>query len=340
MEGLRAQARDNFLASNYCGQEGPGNVIQLTTIRKYVSGDTSIEKEEIRSTEIVHRVTQPLSQYQDRDVVASLQLVRLDRGETSNRLCVDESTFLQLFEALRLDQYSLQLLINNARSFYQLPRRLAQSEDSKITNFYLNSVQYNLLWSYDSADASTRVLLLNISEIDQQFYDLIYRNLVEILDYHIDLAQESCFFSFACAVCVVRTLDHVRSESQLRILKIMAKTGHGWNQGIPTGDRPTTSELAEMSKEIGLVQSILVGNTRTCYIAKDLFEELSSVATSSPHNATSLVEALTVLEQGVNQVECLFSYLRELARIQQSVVSSSAWKHAHTSVMIPIIDEA
>lgn len=324
MDGLRSQARNNFLRTQHFEPQRLESTIPLITVRKTVSGDTSIEHEGVRPIEVVHQATQPIGEYENRAIAASLRIVRID-GDADGVLYVSGKTFIDLFEAFDLDFCWLSMLQQSVYGFHHLQCPPSPLKSSNPFNFYLKTVLYTLLWSYNPADASTKAIMITRIACSQRYHDELYCDFVQSVSIHRDLVDDPRFCSFITGINLVSWL-HYSILQQLDVIRgVEIETGHGtWTSSRQRSDRPVTQRLVELSKETGLSLSYLANLPRHVCIAKILLQNFNSLGTGSNAMSVSKIEEVaTFLADQVNAAENSVSYLQERARTQQSVVNIS-----------------
>jgi hypothetical protein len=92
---------------------------------------------------------------------ASLQVTVVPRDrEKQHIIHMDRTVFLSLFNDLMLDDYALYLYLTNVPGLHFLGRKTSQAGSSEALGFYLNTLDYTFIWSYNPGTKAINVILL------------------------------------------------------------------------------------------------------------------------------------------------------------------------------------
>jgi hypothetical protein len=81
-------------------------------------------------------------------------------GERRHILHMDRHVFSELIKALELDEYALYLYLTNVPGLHFLGEKTPSTGSAPVLCFYLNAIDYTMIWSYNQRTRATNVLLI------------------------------------------------------------------------------------------------------------------------------------------------------------------------------------
>lgn len=318
MEGLRAQARDDFKRWHRSPLSHQAPVpLGLITIRQF-RNKAILTQASPSPQDLAEEMTRPLDRHEGETPTASLRLVRIHTNE-DDTIAMDEEVFLDLFVRLGLDVYWLDIFRRNALGFFQIP-----GQDSSSYSFCIDTEHVTLIWSYSSTTLATYAIIMTGKEV-YRTSDSTWTYFVAALDRHKILVDNPRFLSFIFGVDLLPLLDSKVSAEFHRISQVERETGYGvWSNGptLPVD----TERLANSSREIGTSLVRLANLVKNLTIAKSIFDDLVSaplfVAAVPLPSEGKIKEAARLLRPQVDSFELWSSYAQKRASTQQTVVSA------------------
>lgn len=267
MDGLRTQAYESFLSDQNFKDPRLPQHLPFITVSKHQS-TTKFEQSSISSTDIVKEINLPIDSIGNKTVEASLWIAKVDR-EFDGTLGVSQRAFMDMYNAFNLDLYWLHMLRCATYGFYQSHHPLPPPLQGSLYSFYVHTVSYVILWSYNTHNSFTRAIIITKGCYGVKNRDATLYQFLKLLDRHKDLIDEPRFLAFLVGVDLIRRIDDTNSKELISIRKIEAGTGHSlWGFQEEENRMPNTEELAEMSKRLGDICSSLANIIRHVSIGK------------------------------------------------------------------------
>jgi len=327
MDGLRTQARERFLSEQRFKQDAElhDTITSLLTVTKSTKAEPLFKLTEIdwcSNKNICDEINAPIPKNDNEEATASMRLIRLEL-DNNGVFFIDQRTFLEIFDGFGFDPYWLDMILSSTYGFFS-----HRKEGGAQTTYYLHTVSYTMLWSYDYHEVTTKAMLVprEHSRCPQQVFD----GFIQTIAHHKELVKDARFCSFVCAIQVVRWIEGTAFENLCRIRSIEVATGHGAWQEVRHVLSPSTDELVRKSKLLGSVLTALANVSRHACIVRAILNDLTLahpssirhtvVAQSSSTLSDGILVAASMLEGQTKSGELQAGYLQERGRTQQAVV--------------------
>jgi hypothetical protein len=235
------------------------------------------------------------------------------------------------FESFDLDHWFLHLLRCSSYGLHRIPK----TDTTEV--FYINTIAFALLWSYNHLTASTSAILLtrDITEFCNPFWeaDVTYRHFVGHLERNKDLIADPCLLVSISCIETLQWMDEYLDADLRTISNIEFDNGHStWKRAKI--DQLGIEELSTMAKAVGGVRSGLFDVVRHVPIVQAMLFHVRDYVPPSTSTVTvlhqipgglaegPLKEALPVLQGWLDHASSLLIYVQNRASNQFPVVRS------------------
>jgi len=332
MNGLRTQARERFLLEQNFNQDiGLHDTrISLLTVAKFPKAETTVKQTEIgwsKACTFCDQINTPIPKNGNETVTASMRLVRLERDH-DGVISIDQRNFLEIFDNFGFDSCWLGMIASSTYGFFS-----QRKEGGAQYTCYLHTVSYTMLWTYDPDEATNKAVLMPRQHTRDP--PQVFNGFLQTITHHKDLVNDARFCSFVCAIQMVRWIEDTAFENLRRIRSIEVTTRHSEWHKVQHDISPSTHELVNESKRLGLVLTALANVSRHACIVRAILNDLASAQPLSSHhlalaqssNTSSvpsplddILFAASILEGQTQSGELQAGYLQERGRTQQAVV--------------------
>lgn len=357
MEGLRRQAEDKFREEQKFqdNEHLRSVIIPVASVAKFANNTSpSISNANIRwlqSDKLVTQIDAPILDGNGLSANSTLRIVKFNR-DIDGTLAIDLKLFMDIFNNFKLDLYWLHLVRHSVYGFFSNRKQGAPD------NYYLNTISYTLLWSFDSSRKITKAIIIP-RETNPENPNLVYNNFLRSIKYQTNLIDDWRFFILLCAAHIAQWIDHEVRVELNRVRDIESTTEYGgWVKSDEINSDeinhpPDMNELIKISKDSGNILTSLANVANHASIAKSMVTDLSTprqtsaqqgpanVAAPNPINANAtttpgvnvplanqslsdeMTDAVAILKGQVDAGVLQANYLQERAKIQHSVVRTT-----------------
>ncbi|KAN0115485.1 hypothetical protein V8E51_005029 [Hyaloscypha variabilis] len=329
MEGLQELAKEMFEKEQQFRQVS--SPIDLINISASPSEDMSYGVVEVHNRYLVSAL----------DGEATLKVVRILR-EDNEILNISRDLFMEIFQLFEIEAYILYLISRNSYGFHRFEATKSSSNDS-LSSFFLGTVLYVLIWSFNPRSLKTRAMLLTRRSSGLHNDKETFRQFQNILRFYKNYVYTPGLLAFVAGAHIIQFVDeYILLELRL-IRSIEAGTGHGtWRSELPrVHGHVVRDELTRKSDDITLItrSSGMVGgclvdlanNARHAEIASSLLAFLLEKIDSShlaqdfdrrnyDASAKALQLLVPTLQGQIKSAKSYIRYLQEQARNQSSVL--------------------
>jgi hypothetical protein len=264
---------------------------------------------------------------------ASLRLVKILR-ESDGSLRMPCETFLQVFDACKLQSYLLYFLKHSSYIFHRFKPQSpsSPSDPDYAMSFYLNTAFFVLLWSFDAETSSTRAMLLQRRRELETFGEL--EKLIKI---HKSMLADPLMLALVSVNAISEWVDKEIQRGFERVRAFESITGYGtWNRvDISVNIDLAKLDTGMLSKEVG-VSLMSFGHMKArmriaievlrCILSGDS-GSMSREAIDFADNDRCLAERAKLLLHKTEDAYFVTEYLQERAKNQQDVVSRLRFQH-------------
>jgi hypothetical protein len=327
MEGLRQLARSSFAGQTFSPPLSDFEVISIAT---FPSKPTSCTILRVRSDELEEAVSR--SNLWADGTNATFQLVNVRREDTETLQCFP-STFLHIFEAFAIEPYILYMIRSNSYGFHRFPVNKPSTEDSSYS-FFLGTVLYGLIWSFNPKTMATRAILMPRRFNGVKHGEDAFREFSVILQLYQNHICNPCLPAFVACIHIIQFVDEFIAVELQDIREMEYNTGHGpWSRPWVSTAGLEPTQLTNWSGEVGAWLVNLANQIRHEDIAASLLafilEHEKHVWTQDiqgsylvRHDASVelFISVAPMLQNQVANGKSYVNYLQERARSQSSVV--------------------
>jgi hypothetical protein len=235
----------------------------------------------------------------------------------------------ELIESLDVDLYILHLIVHNSYGFHRFPATDAPVNGTKgISSFFLSTILYMLVWSFNPATTSTKALLMirKTDGLDTEVVRSQFDLLLEMYDSHI--YSPGCL-SLVAGTQLVHFLDKYITFQLEAIWSVESRTGYGQMSENNNKTLLTMDDVTTHSKEMGMSLGVLANLNRHLSIARETFAHVSKTFELKQDEDTSMagkkkdvMNVARILETQITWNEKYVEYLLERAKSQMVIVRS------------------
>ncbi|OAL48231.1 hypothetical protein IQ07DRAFT_633218 [Pyrenochaeta sp. DS3sAY3a] len=354
MEGLRRQAEDKFREEQKFqdNEHLRSVIIPVVSVAKFANNASPSFRDAnirwIQSDKVITHIDAPILDGNKLSANSTLKIVKFNR-DIDGTLAIDLKLFMDVFNNFKLDLYWLHLVRHSVYGFF------SNRKQGALDNYYLNTISYTLLWSFDYTKKITKAIIIP-RETNLDNPNLVYNNFLRSLKYQTNLIDDWRFFIFFCAAHIAQWIDHEVRLGLNRVRDIESTTEYGgWVKSNEINSEeinhpPEMNELIKISKDSGNILTSLANVANHASIAKSMVTDLSprtqtgaqqgsaNAAAPNPINAKptttpgshvplvnqllsdEMSDAVAILKGQVDAGVLQANYLQERARIQHSVI--------------------
>ncbi|KAK4076858.1 hypothetical protein Purlil1_12540 [Purpureocillium lilacinum] len=322
MDCLRSTAEASFERYSHVFENTENGFHHLVEIKMRTDGDAQVK--EVENLHDIPQLWSARQKMKERMAGACLKLVCLfSNVPHSENIGLPKENFRHLLEHFHIDPCVLHLLQFNCYGVHWF------SHDDNGTTFYIGTVLYVLIWSFQPATGSPRaVIILRPHERKSRYNTFLeFRN---VLLFNKNRAFGPLGLAFVALVHLTNCADSMIYEDLNSIRVLESKTGRGlW----AAGDREQNSyDLTELSKEIGKLMVLLANQRRHLDIASSLLslvdDDYSWTGQESPNGPArrcsasmgAILSALAPLKRRIEASRAYVQYLDTRLSSQSSVV--------------------
>ena len=258
---------------------------------------------------------------------STFRLIAIPRSHDRS-LLISKEDFWRLFKALDLDAWVLYPVARKyfGFNFYRAP--------NGCTTFFVGTVFYALLWTFDSRSRSTNAIALVRQSNGLKGGNAIYAELAAMLQDYASFIDNPYLIVMIAAFHIVRFLDQSLGVGFDVIREVEAKTGHGaWFD--PHGSKMSIDDITVWSRTTGAIRVDVSNHFRHVEIATSLLSSITddscdmrSCMTKDGQGdyGSSMAElkvVADVIQRQVNSCKATTRYLQERVKSQAGVVRLS-----------------
>lgn len=232
-----------------------------------------------------------------------------------------QGTFLLVFDYLGLSPAAMYLVSRNCYGFHVLP-----GLDSRRT-FFVGTIMYALVWTYDVETSRTRALLLLRTGCGLTEGADILDELISILDVYKSHLRDPYYLHYIIGLQVSRFVDKSIQVELDFVRKMESSTGYGsWTSGQPSRPQPDVRKLTEWSADIGSSVVNLANQVRHADVPRSLASFIQDDLRSGqfgPRDHTvdpDISVLLPIMDRQAASQLSYIAYLQERAKSLSSVV--------------------
>ncbi|KAK3323070.1 hypothetical protein B0H66DRAFT_219272 [Apodospora peruviana] len=321
MNKLQEQARADFLRTQLFNSPelaSPFSSLTVLDALDYQSPElNTCIREQVLVANIVNRMSEPPARINDRSPAAGLRLVRVDRHPYGT-LHMRKQDFIDLFDALDLDNYTLYMLQRESYGFQHV-QSAPQASGNIVDTYYIKTISLLLLWSHNRSTGWTKGIV--IPRISDSVHDSngIFDSFAQTLFSHLDQVRHPWLLRYVAAAEISLWIDRIL-EHELHILReAERKTGHGcWESWNPRpAERIGCDDFADISKMVGFSSAALANVVRHIKLANELMDIKLPGGDSY---VAPIAVALNLFRDQLAARRLDSEYLQERARNQLQVV--------------------
>jgi hypothetical protein len=335
LSGLRSQSKEKFLKEQ---EFDSTNVNSFDVVSIHKSPSLHLYQREVAKRDLSSWCKQAPSQH------GEFRLIRIDRKRggtpsSQRRLLIDRETFLACFASFGLDHWFLYLVRNSSYGLHYFRKEPTATMKAPMEVFYVNTIAFALLWSYNHLDASTSAILIprDITDLCNDFWkaSVTYRNFVGHLERHKELTGDPCLLLSLSCFETLQWMDSYLEVDLHTIREVEFGSGHSTWRGARS-DVPGTEELSGMSKSMGRVLCGLFDLTRHIPVVQVMLDHIRdhtlttvsslpgpSLTTPSTPAVETLEETIPTLQRWLDRTNDMLLYVQNRAKNQFPIVSSS-----------------
>jgi len=327
MEGLRQLARSSFIGQTFSPPDSDFELINIVTFPSSPTSNTLLRMERDELERAIDN-SNPSGGGAD----ATLQLVNVRRQDNETLLC-SPNMFLHIFKIFGLEPYILYMIRSNCYGFHQFPANKSSVEDSSYS-FFLGTVLYSLIWSFNPKTRATRAILMPRRSNGLKNGEAAFRDFRVILQTYQDHIRSPCLPAFVACIHIIHFVDEYIAVELQDIRQMEINTGHGpWNNPLVSkaGFEPT--KLTSWSGQVGAWLVNLANQLRHEDIAASLTAFIlsrqkhtwcqdiqASHLARHDESMETFLSVIPVLQNQVANGKSYVNYLQERARSQSTVV--------------------
>lgn len=329
MEGLQELARSTFhKEQQFCGS---GSDFDIISISAFPSQPTSYMAVPASEGELEPFLAQAAPWNKGEDAEATLKLVHIPR-ENDGTLRISQHIFLDIFQSFNTEPHTLYMISRNCYGFHCFKANNTSTENISYT-FFIGTVLYMLIWSFNPVSMTTRAMLLPRRSNGLRDGKAAFCEFENIVHLYKDYIYTLCLLVFVSSVHVIHFIDEYIAVELNEIRDIEANTGHGAWIKSRSKDRFDIGEITEWSKRVGGCLVDLSNQFRHEQIATSLISFLHGQGDSDwsqniqdaylrKHDAGMEIfkSAIPVLQRQADNGKLYVEYLQERAKSQSSVV--------------------
>ena len=330
MEGLQDIANDEWRLDNLFHE--PSAPLKIIEIAAGVDGRRELSSSFVPENDLLATLNKNAYERTINEVHQSgcLQLIRIPRADDAG-LWVSRHVYYKLLAHFCIDPFASYLLGRNSYGLRHVPPMNGTSTHT----FFLGSVLYMLMWSYDLSKHATNVVVLPRSSNHYGGKTVIPEELERLLTRYKDHSHHPNFIPFITCLQMVGALDRELLVQQSNIREIENETGHGaWRRHArDANERLSMTKILDLSSEVGAHNVNIANDARHYKIAESLLsflwqgikpyspcsvEDSQAFDTSETLFQTALVSLKAQVETGKDSV----LFLQERLKSQSTVVST------------------
>jgi hypothetical protein len=259
---------------------------------------------------------------------ASLTLVCIPRDDMEY-IKIDYQTFMDFFHVFRIDPRFLHLILTNRYGFHH-------ERYKDRLSFYIGTVQYTLLWSFDPQTRKTCAILLLRDSNGYSRASKAYSELKKIIELEAAMLHTPFLLAWAVLAHLSNWIDAVTYTELTSIRQLEDTTGHGpYGLSKMTGE-VKVEDLKRASENVGSMLANLSNQSRHVAIGTSIAAHLLAANNQSSYpinfatepfhkiyrdELSRLSESVPTLQRSLTDSKAYVAYLQERARTQSSVVS-------------------
>lgn len=316
---LTSEKEHRFHKSSY-----PCDIIRISASS---SKQESYESSTSTETELLSKLKghAPSTPPEDRQA-ASLTLVSVHFDDNAD-ITVSKPVFNNLLAHFKIEPYLHYLLSRNCYGF----RHLRASTTSTHT-FFLGTVIYTLIWSFDPITAATRAIILVRKRSHFGRSKSALRGFTGLLHRHKAHIHHPALLAFLASVHIIHFVDRDIFDLLQVIRQIEKVTGHGpWVNEDPAKHQVSPKQILDWSGEVGTNLVNIANDTRQIEIVGSLLDFLKQEASREekfPDKVRRRLKetdevfkaAVPLLRDQVEAERQYMRYLQERNKSQSSVV--------------------
>lgn len=275
MGALRKCGRDKFSQVSF--REPEGN-IRVIDISNYPSSEPHFYHEAVEPTALAGYLQRAPPKGKGEEARGSLKLVLIEQ-DTDGSLRIKRDTFLQIFNDFNLEPYILYMIPHGGGGFHRFSTQI-----SSICSFYVSTVLYLLVWSFDVRNLTTRAILIPKSYASHSEWALTRFN--GLLEKHKELLKDPMLVGVVCGTQIMEWV-RLRLDRQYKSIRdTEAQTGHGVFAGLKH-KRPDLAKLTELSKKTEYILVAIADIKRHLQIARSLLTQICMKENHRKHSTNS-----------------------------------------------------
>jgi hypothetical protein len=225
------------------------------------------------------------------------------------------------------------MIRSNSYGFHRFPVNKSSTEDSTYS-FFLGTVLYGLIWSFDPKTMATRAILMPRRSNGLKNGEAAFRDFSVILQLYQNHIDSPCLPAFVACIHIIQFVDEYIAVELHDIHKMEINTGHGpWSNPLVSTAGLEPTQLTDWSGQVGSWLVNLANQLRHEEIAASLItfilEREKHVWTQDipasylvRHDASmeTFISVAPMLQNQIANGKSYVNYLQERARSQSSVV--------------------
>ena len=333
MDGLLDLAVDDRFSIKHLFRPPP-KPIEIVEISSRVEDKSSFRTSAVPEDQLLSTLrASKEAQSRRGDENCSFQLVDIHRGDDASIYVSTMKVWDELLALLDIDPGVSYPLGRNSYGFRDLGSR-----HGKIHTFYVGSLLYMLIWSFDSVELTTRAIVLPRRNHHFGGAKLTFHRLRGLLRRYSEHSLHPYFLCFVASLQITASVDSDLIDQTKEIRDIEEETGHGaWVpvDGDNAGVNLSEEKIIHGSGKSGRHLTNLSNDARHMEIAASLLSVLQrssplwqSISDSAYQRFiaadTFFKDTVPLLQGQVENGKQSVTFLKERHRVQTTVVCHTA----------------